>query len=521
MSESDERVETAGVILVRRGGGGLEVLLARRPEDRGFLAGFHGFVVGRVQEGDEEVALEPPGPYRAPAARHWGCAVREVFEELGILPLEGGWVRSWEQSPAVEAPGGGWASIREGIRRGERDLAGSLGAAGHAVDAARFHPIGRWPTPSWAPLETTTEFFALEAPGDEVGLLEAIDVEEHREPTWVSPGEAIACWEAGEWFLSTPIRRVLEGLAEMQAVRDRDLVVPPDPERDPDREMIEILGGVRMLPLATPTLPPATHTNSYLIGRESLALVDPGSGLADEQALLHEALSRLDAGGAAVEMLVLTHHHDDHVDGVRGVLGRFDPDLAAHPETARRLSPDLPVDRLLEDGEILEVDPAGGHRLRVHHTPGHAPGHVCLSHLSAGVLLAGDLVASEGTILIDPPEGQMGPYLESLERMKRLEPAALLPAHGTVIPGAEAHLEAYLAHRRERERQVLDALEAAGGPVAPRDLVEEVYADAPPAVWPIAVRSLRAHLIHLVERSSTRQTDGGFVYESSSSSTKS
>jgi glyoxylase-like metal-dependent hydrolase (beta-lactamase superfamily II)/8-oxo-dGTP pyrophosphatase MutT (NUDIX family) len=520
-SSGRQDVQTAGCALVRTDDRQLEVLLARRPDGRGFLPGFHGFVVGRVRETDDDVPMEPAGPKRAPSVPHWGCAVREMFEELGILPLTDGWVRTWSDAPGLEAPAADWSAFRTRVQDDEIDFAGALRGAGLTVDASPFHPVGCWSTPSWADFETTTEFFAVEAPVVGERLLEAVDRLEHLEPVWVPPGEAVRRWEENEWFLSTPIRLVLEGLAEMQAVRDRDLLPTRQRQTGVTREMIEVLGGLRMLPLSTPTLPPATHTNSYIVGRQGAVLVDPGSGISREQAMLEELLDDLDAGDCPLETVVLTHHHEDHVGGLRAVVERWNPEVAAHPETASRLGVNVEVDRMLEEGERIDVASGDEHALEVYHTPGHAPGHICLGHEPSGCLLAGDLVASKGTILIDPPEGKMGPYLESLERMRSLDPTALLPAHGTVVSDPEVHLSNYLSHRRERERKVLRALERAGEPVSPRELVEEVYADAPTAAWPLAVRSLEAHLLHLVERSRASRRDGRFVYESSSSSTKS
>ncbi len=520
-SRGRQEVQTAGAALVRTGEPHIEVLLARRPDGRGFLPGFHGFVVGRVRETDDEVPMESTGPTRAPSTPHWGCVVRELFEELGILPLTDGWIRSWSDDSRGEAPAADWPTFRARVRDDEIDFAGALRGAGLTVDAGPLHPVGCWGTPSWADFETTTEFFAVEAPALDDRILEAVERREHLDPVWVTPWEAVRRWEDNEWFLSTPIRLVLEGLAEMQAVRDRDLLPALDRQTGATREMIEILGGLRMLPLSTPTLPPATHTNSYIIGGQGAILVDPGSGISREEAMLNEALVELDAAGCPLESVVLTHHHDDHVDGLGAVVERWEPEVAAHSETASRLTEGVEVDRILEEGDRIDVAPGDQHKLRVHYTPGHAPGHICLMHEPSGCLLAGDLVASKGTILIDPPEGKMGPYLESLDRMRRLEPTALLPAHGTVVSDPEAHLSDYLSHRRERERKVLRALQRAGEPVSPRALVEEVYAEAPMSAWPLAVRSLEAHLIHVVERSRASRSDGRFVYESSSSSTKS
>jgi ribonuclease/clavin/mitogillin len=130
-------------------------------------------------------------------------------------------------------------------------------------------------------------------------------------------------------------------------------------------------------------------------------------------------------------------------------------------------------------------------------TPGHAPGHLAFLDERSGAVIAGDLVAGLGTILIDPSEGHMATYLASLERLLALGVGALLPAHGPVIADGPAKLREYLAHRRMREERVAAALAPAAQPLAA--LCAVAYADTPAPLWPIAVRSLEAHLIKLAE----------------------
>ena len=514
--EGEGGVETSGVALVDPGSEELEVFLTRRPSDSGFLPGFRGFFVGKAHSSDRRVPVGSTGPFREPSRRHFGCAIRELFEESGLLPLKEGWVATWEEDPVCGSPFGDWEEFRRHVDRGEIEFGDALAGASLAVDPHVLHPVGHWRTPEWAGLDTETEFFVAAVPRRlRSGVASHIEDAEHVDPQWVTPGEALSRWRDGEWFLSTPISLVLQGLERDGRVRDRPLF-PPENQRDRAmREMIEILGGVRMLPLATPTLPPATHTNCYLIGEHAALIVDPGSNIGSEQRLLESALTRMSRQGCPPRAVVLTHHHSDHVGGVEAVCRNHELEVWAHGETADRLPGDLRVDRRLEDGEVLRVDPLSDHTLEVLHTPGHAPGHICLRHLRSGCVIAGDLVASKGTILIDPPEGEMGEYLESLRRVDELEPRALLPAHGTVVDAPHELLNYYLEHRREREQKVLEALRNADGPVQPQALVPEAYDDTPESAWPLAVRSLHAHLIHLVERELAVEGPPGFYEESS------
>jgi glyoxylase-like metal-dependent hydrolase (beta-lactamase superfamily II) len=259
---------------------------------------------------------------------------------------------------------------------------------------------------------------------------------------------------------------------------------------------------LRRLPVRTPTLPPATHTNVYVVGEERLLVVDPASPWPEEQAALDRFLDELPG---RVEAIALTHHHLDHVSGAGHLARRLGVPIAAHAETARRLDGRLAIDRPLDEGQRLPYGPAG---LLVLHTPGHAPGHVVLIDEHSGSVIAGDMVASIGTIIIDPPDGDMAVYLASLERLRTLAARRLLPAHGDPIDDPERLLSFYIAHRLEREARVVAALAAGAAPVD--ELVPRAYPDVAPALYPLAARSLLAHLIKL--RDEGRAIDNGDVW---------
>jgi len=253
-------------------------------------------------------------------------------------------------------------------------------------------------------------------------------------------------------------------------------------------------GPLRVLPLRTPTLPPATHTNAALVGEGELLLVEPGPSDADEVERLVAWVEQARAAGERVLACVLTHHHVDHVGALDAVVDKLGLPIWAHEATAERLAMGAHVTRRLRDGERLDVGRLG---IDVLHTPGHAPGHVCLDLPEHGITLVGDMVASVGSILIEPNDGDMGAYLASLRRLAALGPRALLPAHGDIIEDGPALYAQYVAHRLEREAAVLDALRASEEPVAAVELVPLVYQDVPPAIWPLAALSLAAHLEHL------------------------
>ncbi|HSN98951.1 MAG TPA: MBL fold metallo-hydrolase, partial [Candidatus Nanopelagicales bacterium] len=181
--------------------------------------------------------------------------------------------------------------------------------------------------------------------------------------------------------------------------------------------------------------------------------------------------------------------------------------LATSPSGSEFVDLDFVPDVRLRHGETV----AGGEwALTALHTPGHAPGHLCLLDEDDGVLIAGDMVASVGTILIAPGEGDMAEYLRQLERLSALGATVALPAHGEPIAEPQAIFRHYITHRLRRESLVLAALAArAGAPATAEALTPEVYADTSPIAWPIARLSLEAHLIKLEQEGMARRDAGG------------
>jgi glyoxylase-like metal-dependent hydrolase (beta-lactamase superfamily II) len=265
---------------------------------------------------------------------------------------------------------------------------------------------------------------------------------------------------------------------------------------------------IEVLAVRTPTLPPATHTNTFLVGTGQAVLVEPATPYQDEQDVMVEWVESARARGVEPIAILATHHHPDHIGGAGVLRNRLGLPLWGHAMTAQRLSGVVEVDRLLEDGERIELDGPTKTALTAVHTPGHAPGHLCFVDEASGIMIAGDMVASIGTIIVEPIDGDMILYLDSLRRIASLEPVALLPAHGDIIGDPQAILRFYIAHRLMREGKVLDALEAHGQTARPDDLVARAYDDTPEALWPLAIRSIEAHLIKL-EREGRITSEGG------------
>lgn len=270
--------------------------------------------------------------------------------------------------------------------------------------------------------------------------------------------------------------------------------------------------GVDLFSARTPTLLPATHTNSYALGGREVLLIEPATPYDEERRAWLEWARSFPSQGRTIVAIALTHHHVDHVGGAEFFAAELGLPLWAHEATAARL-PRVPISRRLADGETILLDGAIPQRWTAIHTPGHAPGHLCFHEPGERALVVGDMVASVGTILIEPTDGDMIAYLEQLERLARLDAEVALPAHGDPIAegGATGRrpselLRSYIAHRLAREAKVAAALLQAGPAGATGEaLVPIAYADTPPMVWPLARLSLEAHLIKLARDGRARR----------------
>lgn len=272
-----------------------------------------------------------------------------------------------------------------------------------------------------------------------------------------------------------------------------------------------IAPGIEGFATRTPTLPPATHTNSYALGARDVLLVEPATPYEEEQREWLGWARSLAAAGRHIRAVFVTHHHVDHAGGAAALSRELGAPLWGHELTAERL-PKLSFERRLEEGETLLLDGPEPQRWEVLHTPGHAAGHLCLLERESGHLVVGDMVASEGTILIEPNDGDMAVYLEQLSRLAELGARRALPAHGAPIDDPTGLFRFYIAHRLERESKVLSALSAAGKEGAtPSDLVPIAYADTPRQAWPLAVLSLQAHLEKLVHDGAARTHEERYV----------
>jgi glyoxylase-like metal-dependent hydrolase (beta-lactamase superfamily II) len=223
-----------------------------------------------------------------------------------------------------------------------------------------------------------------------------------------------------------------------------------------------------------------TGTQTYLIGES--AILDPGP-------VIDSHIEAILAAMPGLRTILITHRHGDHAPAAVPLKERTGAEIVA----PRNVLDDSVVDRRVEGGEVLTID---GTRIDVIATPGHTNEHVC--YLTAdGELFSGDMVLGSGTTAIFPPDGHMGDYLRSLETLRSLAPNRIYPAHGPIRENAVALIDEYIAHRLERERQVLEAV--AAGATTAADLRARIYPDLDPRLRGAAEIQITAHLIKLVE----------------------
>ena len=490
------RIRLAATVILTRGpDDNPEVYLARRAPELKFFGGYWVFPGGNVNKVDyhgeddpEELVLKR-------------CAVREMLEETDVLSATLGKDFNRERKQALKR------QIKEAPEQWRQFLAQST--AGLEL----VTPLFRVTTPAFVPVRFDTQFMHVRAWDNEVPGIDEYELVDGR---FVKPREVVEAWDRGEMDIAPPVLFLLR------------LIAAGSLDTFPDRARLEterlaqggvhpvyFSPGVFVAPLSTPTLPPATTTNTLIAGTDKLYVIDPATPDQVEQQRLFNKMDELVGGGRSFEAILLTHHHVDHVGAVDAVSRRYRLPVRAHEETCRRVGGDYLRGEPLADGDRLDLgtapDGTGDWHLKVVHTPGHAVDHLCFIDSRYHAAIAGDMLSTVSTIIIDPPEGHMRTYLDSLNRLLDMPVKALYPAHG--LPHRDGHslIRHFLKHRQKREDAIKSALTEA--PRSIDQLLPDAYADVSEDVYPIASRSLLAGLIKLEEEGFCKQQDEAWLLQ--------
>jgi glyoxylase-like metal-dependent hydrolase (beta-lactamase superfamily II) len=268
---------------------------------------------------------------------------------------------------------------------------------------------------------------------------------------------------------------------------------------------VERLGGrIRRLLAPNPSPFTFTGTQTYIVGDGDVAVIDPGPDLPAHVEALTAALA-----DERVAAILCTHTHRDHSPASRALQAATGAPIVGcaplslddeGPRADESFDPDYRPDRVLADGERLRGE---GWTIEAVATPGHTSNHLCFALEGEGALFTGDHVMGWSTSVVAPPDGDMADYMASLDRLLGRGDRLYYPAHGPAVEDPHAHVRRLIEHRRMRERQILGRLELGEGRIPA--MVEAIYSDIDPRLFPAAGRSVLAHLVDLERRGLVRE----------------
>lgn len=242
-------------------------------------------------------------------------------------------------------------------------------------------------------------------------------------------------------------------------------------------KVVDMVPGVRRIVARNPSLMTYLGTNTYLLeSSEGFIVIDPGP---EDDAHLKAVLLALD--GIRPAAIIVTHSHHDHIGCAVALRTATDAPLL---RMVTEFGAAYPVDRALYEGDI-------SHGLRILHTPGHAPDHICLSR-EDGIMFSGDHVMSWSSSIVSPPSGNMADYYASLRRLIERRESVYLPGHGPMLKNPQEYVKSLLAHRLQRETAILEMLKAERHTL--KTLVETLYFKRDPRLFSAAESNLKAHL---------------------------
>ena len=532
----------ATVLLLRDGAKGIEVLMTRRSMTASFAPGAYVFPGGGVDATDS--SAHGQSTRRATQSdlhlTQAIAAIRESFEELGVLL-------------AKHADGSHVTTADIAALDRKAPFAEQCKARGLTLAGSDVFVLAHWVTDRDLPRRFDVPFLVARMPE---GQEPVADEAEQFEPEWIRPADALAKHAAGSFFIIFPTIRTLERLQHyasvddvLQACSSEQPLWTSCPRAgflngkearymehespygeleltSPDGQIVhtldwqtnqpvKLLKNLMRLTAPNPSMMTGPGTNSYLVGdaESGYIVIDPGPADAGHVQRLY------DAAGGDIRLIVCTHSHPDHSPGARPLqalctqAGKSRPQIAGLPSlpTSRADSTFVPDQTLLNNELLANISSRlesdlnqkynqNKHTLKVMYTPGHAANHLCLVLVEDGLLFSGDHILNGSTTVINPPDGNMNTYLDSLELLcaacdeHGIE--FILPAHGYVIGQAKTAIAQLKAHRLKREAKVKAVIQSMPGGTLD-DWLALAYDDVDERIWPVAKRSLLAHVERL------------------------
>ena len=496
--------DASAIILIKDG----KVLWAQRNPNLKFLGGWHAFPGGKTEKSDTEIEVR--NCQDKDLKQFIVSAVRECFEEVGVLLVKGG----------EKLTKGQRASLHDDLISGRSSFKEILDHWNLWIDAEDFVYTGFWTTPQFSPVRFKTRFFIAECPEKQTPYAA---ISEMQSPEFITPKDALTRWENSEVLISPPVLISLQILAEEEILspdehgftqiktdsktknqrpKTKDQILREKSEKhDGIIAYLELNPHITVFPLRTETLPPATHTNCFIVGNKEFIVIDAASKDETEIAKLCKLLDSMIDGGAVCKEIIVSHLHPDHFGGetvlqnhLKEKFGLEIP-ISAHEITAKSLEGKVKFQKFITDEQVFTLKDKFGETFEIKalHTPGHARGHLVFYDESKCFLLSSDNVIATGSVVIAPPEGNLVDYLASLERMKNLPALRFLcGSHGSAIFNGKAKIDEYIAHRLERENQIFEAFQT--GVKTPSEIVEKVYVGLDEKLVRLAEKSVEAHL---------------------------
>ena len=254
-------------------------------------------------------------------------------------------------------------------------------------------------------------------------------------------------------------------------------------------KVVELSPLVRRITAGNGSVFTGPGTNTYLVGKEEVTVIDPGPAM-------QEHIDVITAAAPNIKQILVTHTHPDHSPGVRLLKENLDiPAYGMLTNSSKNQDQTFSPERILDDGEVFQEEEFS---IEVVHTPGHASNHLCFILKEEKLIFTGDHIMNGSTVVIGPPDGNMKQYIQSLEKLKDYDIEKIAPGHGELLENPHEVADWIINHRLEREKKVFQALQDATKGT-PDTLVEKVYDDVDSSLFPIAKASLLAHLIKLEE----------------------